>query len=124
MGKGVTLGRGGMRDSQAQFLNRWRPIAGLSSFAEGAMEDLRVSCRQILKAAGAAGALGAFALPTPAVADEGDEDHRRRVRWDLINVGNVPGGCVQAGGHASARSSDGSRITVIGSGTFPDVRHR
>lgn len=26
--------------------------------------------------------------------------------------------------HASARSNDGSRITVTGSGTFPDVRHR
>jgi hypothetical protein len=85
------------------------------------MQDLRVSRRHILKAAGAAGALGAFASPTAAFADGGDEDHHRRVRWDLVLIGS---GFVSPGGTASAHAAGGSTITLTGSGTFPDLQNR
>lgn len=83
------------------------------------MKDSKITRRQIIKAAAATAAIGALAAPGAALADE--EEPERRVRWDLINVAT---GCVAPGGVASARSNDGSRITVSGTGTFPDVRNK
>jgi hypothetical protein len=40
-----------------------------------------------------------------------------KVRWDLISV-NFVTGTLSAGGHASARAADDSKITLTGSGTF------
>src|SRR5436309_16090799 len=39
------------------------------------------------------------------------------MRWDLIDV-NFATGTLSAGGVASARANDGSKITLMGSGTF------
>jgi len=39
------------------------------------------------------------------------------MRWDLVNI-NFSTGTVSAGGVASARASDGSKITLTGSGEF------
>jgi hypothetical protein len=83
------------------------------------MTNPKISRRQIIKAAAATAAIGALAAPGAALADE--EEPERRVRWDLINVAT---GCVAPGGTASARSNDGSKITVSGTGTFPDVRNK
>ncbi len=74
------------------------------------MQAMRVSRRQVLKGAGAVGVLGALAGPTAVFA--GDD---LRVRWDIVSVGT---GKLLAGGKASARANDKSRITVTGSGTF------
>ena len=83
------------------------------------MKDPQTTRRQILKGAAAAGALGVLGVPAAAFAD--GEDEGRRVRWDLILVGT---GCVAPGGQASAHSNDGSKITISGTGTFPDVRNK
>ena len=83
------------------------------------MKDPKITRRQIIKAAAATAAVGALAAPGAALADE--EEPERRVRWDLINVAT---GCVAPGGKASARSNDGSKITLSGTGTFPDVRNK
>jgi hypothetical protein len=65
--------------------------------------------------------LGALGTPG-AVLAHGDDDHGgRRIRWDLVNI-LTP--CVSPGGHASARSQDGARITITGSGTFPSISGR
>ena len=85
------------------------------------MKDLQITRRQILKGAGAAGVLGALATPTAVFADEEEREHR--VRWDIVSI-DFTKGCVNPGGNASARSQDGDRITLTGSGTFPDVRNR
>jgi hypothetical protein len=78
------------------------------------MTDLRISRRQVLQGIGAVGALGALGVPTAVFADEGDEEEETRVRWDIVQ--NTPN--VVAGGQASAKASDGSMITMTGSGTF------
>jgi hypothetical protein len=83
------------------------------------MEDRQITRRDVLKVAGAAGVLGALTIPAAALADE--EKNERRVRWDIINVGT---GCVAPGGSASAFSNDGSKITISGTGTFPDVQDK
>ena len=83
------------------------------------MKDPKITRRQIIKAAAATAAIGALVAPDAALAD--DEEAERRVRWDLIKVAT---GCVEPGGMASARSNDGSKITVSGTGTFPDVRNK
>lgn len=75
------------------------------------MNDSVVSRRQILKGAGAAGVLGALGIPTVVFAED------TKVRWDIINV-NFATGTLSAGGHASARANDNSKITLTGSGTF------
>jgi hypothetical protein len=85
------------------------------------MKDLQITRRQILKGAGAAGVLGALALPTGVLADEEASEHR--VRWDVVSI-NFTAGSVNPGGHATARSNDGDRITIAGSGTFPDARNK
>ena len=41
----------------------------------------------------------------------------KEMRWDLVNI-NFTTGTVSAGGVASARASDGSKITLTGSGEF------
>jgi hypothetical protein len=83
------------------------------------MQDLKTTRRHILKGAAAAGALGALGVPLGAFAD--GEDEGRRVRWDIILVGDK---CVSPGGHASAQAQGGSRITISGHGTFPNVRNQ
>src|SRR5438105_15872070 len=75
------------------------------------MKDLRLSRRQVLKGAGAIGVLGALGIPTTVFADG------KRVRWDIINV-DFASGTLSAGGVASARANDDSKITLTGSGTF------
>jgi hypothetical protein len=40
------------------------------------------------------------------------------VRWDLISLNFAPPLTISAGGHASARAIDNSKITLTGSGTF------
>jgi hypothetical protein len=75
------------------------------------MRDLRLSRRQVLKGAGAVGVLGALGTPMAVSADD------TRVRWDIINV-DFSTGTLSAGGIASARANDGSKITLTGSGTF------
>ncbi len=75
------------------------------------MKDLRLSRRQVLKGAGAAGVLGALGIPTEVFADE------TRVRWDIISV-DFSTGTLSAGGIASALANDNSKITLTGSGTF------
>jgi TAT (twin-arginine translocation) pathway signal sequence len=85
------------------------------------MKDLQITRRQILKGAGAAGVLGALAMPTGVLADEDTSEHR--VRWDIPSI-DFTVFAVNPGGHASARSNDGDRITITGSGTFPNVRNK
>ena len=77
------------------------------------MNDRKLSRRQLLKAAGALGAAAAVFDPIKVFADEGEA----KVRWDIINV-NFTTGTLTAGGIASARANDGSKITLTGSGTF------
>jgi len=84
------------------------------------MTDLHTTRRQILKGAAAVGAVGALVGPA-AVFAEGDDGEGRRVRWDIILVGS---GCVAPGGMASASSNDGSKITIGGTGTFPNVMNK
>jgi len=80
------------------------------------MKDLRLSRRQVLKGAGAIGVLGALGIPTTVFADG------KRVRWDIINV-DFATGTLSAGGIASARANDNSKITLTGSGTFAVFTH-
>ena len=85
--------------------------------------DKRIDRRTFVKTAAAgsvaAGALGALGVPVGAFAD--GEDKGRRVRWDLILVGT---GCVAPGGQASASANGGAKITISGTGTFPDARNK
>jgi len=76
-----------------------------------AMNDVVLSRRQLLKGAGAVGVLGALGIPTEVFADD------NKVRWDIINV-DFSTGTLSAGGIASARANDNSKITLTGSGTF------
>jgi len=76
----------------------------------------RITRRKMLATAGAMGALGALATPVVALADDSDEENHR-YRWDIINV-NFTTGTLTAGGIASARANDGSKITLTGTGTF------
>ncbi|TMB45595.1 MAG: twin-arginine translocation signal domain-containing protein [Chloroflexi bacterium] len=68
------------------------------------MKDLQLSRRQVLKGAGAVGVLGALGIPTAIFAEGG------KVRWDIISV-NFATGTLSAGGIASARANDNSKIT-------------
>jgi hypothetical protein len=82
------------------------------------MSNLRLSRRELLKAAGAAGALSAGLSPWVARADD---DEHKKIRWDIVSIS---GGCVNPGGHASAFANDNSKITVTGHGTFvPSTQH-
>ncbi len=75
------------------------------------MKDVVLSRRQVLKGAGAIGVLGALGVPATVLADEA------KVRWDIISV-NFATLTLSAGGIASARAHDSSKITLTGSGTF------
>ncbi len=79
-----------------------------------AMRDSRVSRRQILKAVGAAAALGTVLGPEAVFADD---EENREVSWDIINL-DFTNNHVTSGGHASAFANDNSKITITGSGTF------
>ncbi len=83
------------------------------------MDTPRLSRRQILKAAGVAAALGVVAGPgaARASANETKVGKVRKVRWDLISI-NFTTFTASAGGFASARADDNSRIRLTGSGTF------
>src|SRR5712664_1526906 len=76
----------------------------------------RITRRKVLVTAGALGALGAFATPVVALADDSDEENHK-YRWDIINV-DFSTGTLTAGGIASARANDNSKITLTGMGTF------
>lgn len=87
----------------------------------------KITRRQVLKGAAAAGALGALGAPAAVFGDRDDrgrdDDHGQRIRWDIVNI--LPlSDCVRPGGHASARAQDGARITLTGRGTFPNIRNR
>ena len=84
------------------------------------MAHHKITRRQILRGGTAAGVLGALGVPGTVLA-HGDDDDGRRIRWDIVNI-LTP--CVTPGGHASARSQDGARLTIRGSGTFPSIRNR
>jgi len=75
-----------------------------------------VTRRQMLVTAGALSALGALATPVVALADDSDEENHK-YRWDIINV-DFATGTLSAGGVASARANDNSKITLTGMGTF------
>jgi hypothetical protein len=65
---------------------------------------------------------GAILLLLPLVIvnyarSNGDGDETK-IRWDIISVNFAPPFTVSAGGIASALASDGSHITLTGSGTF------
>jgi hypothetical protein len=82
----------------------------------------KITRRQVLKGATAAGALGVVGAPAALLA-HGDDDDGHRIRWDIVNIFPL-GSCLRPGGQASARAQDSSRITLTGSGTFPNVRNR
>jgi hypothetical protein len=82
------------------------------------MADPQITRRDVLKGAAAVGVLGALGAPAIAFADDGAEV---RIRWDLVNIFTP---CFEPGGHASARAVDGARITITGTGTFPNVRNQ
>lgn len=75
------------------------------------MNNIQLGRRQVLKGAGAIGVLAALGIPTTVLADG------TRVRWDIISV-DFTTLTLSAGGMASARANDGSKITLTGSGTF------
>jgi len=79
--------------------------------------EKKITRRRALKVAAFVGVAGALGAPAQALADEGGG----KVRWDIVNI-LTP--CVSPGGHASAFAQDGSKITIAGSGTFPNVRNR
>jgi len=74
---------------------------------------LRVEKVRIRSVLGIAFALVALSVGA-GVARASDES---TVRWDIINV-DFSTGTASAGGIASARANDNSKITVTGSGTF------
>jgi len=85
------------------------------------MKDLRISRRNVMKGVAAVGVLGALGRAPVVFAASNEEGDRTRVRWqqetvrwDIVqNTANV-----LPGGQASAKASDGSQITMTGSGTF------
>ena len=78
------------------------------------MAQAKITRRQIIKGAAAAGAISALGLPSTAFADGGNGEDRR-IRWDLVDV-TPPD--VSAGGDDTASAVDGSTLTLTGSGTF------
>ena len=64
--------------------------------------------------AGLVAATAALAVTFASGAAGGDN---QSVRWDIVSI-NFAAGTVSAGGVASARAADGSKITLTGNGTF------
>ena len=85
------------------------------------MTTERITRRRILAGAAAVGVVGALGASASASADEGEGEGR--IRWDIVNLFPLSS-CVRGGGHASSFAQDGAKITITGSGTFPDVRNR
>jgi hypothetical protein len=83
-----------------------------------AMTDSKITRRQIIKVTAAAGAIGAFGLPSAAFADE--DNGGRRIRWDLLDLTppDIRAGDIRAGGDDTASAEGGSTLTLTGSGTF------
>lgn len=82
------------------------------------MADPQITRRDVLKGAAAVGVLGALGAPAVAFADD---DAEVRIRWDITRIFTP---CAEPGGQASARAVDGARITLTGTGTFPNVRNQ
>jgi uncharacterized protein YfaQ (DUF2300 family) len=78
--------------------------AVLISLAQGCEKGTPASRMLASKAAGS----------SPSFSASASNHH---MRWDIINV-NFATGTLSAGGVASARANDGSKITLTGSGTF------
>src|SRR5215831_3658009 len=76
--------------------------------------DPGLSRRRVLKTMGVVGAAGAFLASTAVLAEAADN---AKMRWDIVNV-DFATSTLLAGGQASARANDNSKITVTGSGTF------
>src|SRR5438093_8625779 len=76
----------------------------LISLAQGCERGTPVSRMVASKAAGS----------SPSFSASASNHH---MRWDIIDV-NFATGTLSAGGVASARANDGSKITLTGSGTF------
>src|SRR5438874_6444926 len=65
----------------------------------------KVTRRQVLKGAAAAGALGALGGPAVVLADKDkdkDDDEGERIRWDIVNIFPLAD-CVKQIGRASCR---------------------
>lgn len=62
-----------------------------------------------------AGLSAALVVGTGASGSPSSDDSK--IQWDLVNI-DFSTGTVSAGGVASARASDGSKITITGSGRF------
>jgi len=78
----------------------------------------RYVVRRRIAAVGTVGALlatGAAAFALAGGASGGTDNHL--MRWDIISI-NFAAGTASAGGMASARAADGSKITLTGNGTF------
>jgi len=76
------------------------------------MAHAKITRRQIIKGAAAAGAIGALGLPSTAFADGGGKG---RIRWDLIDL-TPPD--IRAGGEDTASSEKETMLNLTGSGTF------
>lgn len=79
------------------------------------MAEPKITRREVLQSAAAVGVLGALGGPAAAFGADGPDV---RLRWDIVNIFTP---CVEPDGHASATTVDGARITMMGSGTFPNV---
>jgi hypothetical protein len=78
------------------------------------VKEAVLSRRQLLKGAGAAGALSALGIPVTVFADSGDGGSGR-FRWDLISL-ILPD--IRAGGDDTAMAEGETTLTLTGSGTF------
>jgi hypothetical protein len=76
------------------------------------MTDLQITRRHVLRGVGAVSVAGVLSVPSVALGD--DEREGSKFRWDIITTDAA----LTPGGEASAKASDGSMITMTGSGTF------
>src|SRR5438128_4946690 len=73
-----------------------------------------VACEQAGAPSAPAGKAIGLSSSAPSFSASASNHH---MRWDIISI-NFATGTVSAGGVASTRANDGSKITLIGSGTF------
>jgi len=71
----------------------------------------------LIAVAAAAGSAQKKGPPPHHGKGQGKAGPNTKMRWDIINV-DFATGTISAGGQASARANDNSRITLTGSGTF------
>jgi hypothetical protein len=81
------------------------------------MTNPKITRRQIIKGAAAAGALSALGVPAAAFAEGGNggDEGGGRFRWDLVEL-TPPD--VRAGGDDTASAEGESTLTLTGRGTF------